>query len=66
VDTLVVDLTDVSANATRMDIFRAFLATLGSHEGSSFREGNPRGKGKFTLDGNHFQELGKEFSTQNP
>jgi hypothetical protein len=49
-----------------MDIFRAFLATLGSHEGSSFREGNPRGKGKFTLDGNHFQELGKEFSTQNP
>ena len=68
VDTLVFDLTGISASATRMDVFRAFLQYAEAMKDRHFARVilSARGTGKFTLDGNYFQELGKEFSTQNP
>jgi len=68
VDTLVFDLTSISGSATRMDVFRAFLQYAEAMKDRHFTKVilSARGVHKFTLDGNYFQELGKEFSTQNP
>ena len=68
VGTLVFDLTGISGAATRMDVFRAFLQYAEAMKGRHFTKVilSARGAGKFTLDGDYFQELGKEFSGQNP
>jgi len=67
-DTLVFDLTGISGNATRMDVFRAFLQYAEAMKDRRFRKVilSAHGTGKFILDGDYFQELGKEFSGQNP
>jgi hypothetical protein len=67
-DTLVFDLTGLSGNATRMDVFRALLQYAEVMKDRHFAGVvlSARGTSKFTLDGNYFQELGREFSTQNP
>lgn len=68
VDTLVFDLTGISGTATRMDVFRAFLQYAEARKDRHFTKVilSARGTGKFTLDGDYFQQLGKEFSGQNP
>jgi hypothetical protein len=67
-DTLIFDLTSVSANATRMDVFRAFLQYAEAMKDYHFAKVilSARGTNKFSLEGGYFQDLGKEFSTQNP
>jgi len=67
-DTLVFDLTSISGSATRMDVFRAFLQYAEAMKDRHFTKVilSARGTGKFTLDGDYFQELGKEFGGQNP
>jgi len=67
-DTLVFDLTSVSADATRMDVFRALLQYAEAMQDRHFAKVilAARGTSKFSLDGSYFQELGKEFRTQNP
>jgi hypothetical protein len=67
-NTLVFDLTDVSGSATRMDVFRALLQYAEAMKDRNFTEVvlATRGKSKFTLDGAYFQELGREYNTENP
>jgi len=66
--TLVFDLTGFSGGASRMDVFRVFLQYAEAMKDRRFTKVilAARGKNKFTLDGDYFQTLGKEFSTQNP
>jgi hypothetical protein len=66
--TLVFDVTSVSGDATRLDVFRAFLEYAEAMKDRHFTKVvlAARGTSKFTLDGNYFQELGMEYSTQNP
>lgn len=66
--TLVFGLTGVTANATRMDVFRAFLQYAEAMKDRDFTRVilAARGTSKFTLDGSYFRELGKEYSRQNP
>lgn len=68
VDTLVFDLTGISGSATRMDVFRAFLQFAEAMKDRHFTKVilSARGADKFTLGGDYFQQLGKEFSGQNP
>lgn len=65
---LVFDLTDVSAKAARIDVFRVFLQYAEAMKNRRFATVvlAARGKEKFTLDGSYFQELGNEYATQNP
>ena len=67
-DTLVFDLTGVSADATRLDVFSSLLQYAEAMKDRHFGKVvlSARGISKFTLDGTYFQELGKEFSVQNP
>ncbi len=67
-NTLIFDLTAISENATRADVFRAFLQYSEALKNRHFAKVvlSTRGRSKFTLDGNYFQELGNEFSAQNP
>jgi hypothetical protein len=66
--TLVFDLTGVSGEATRMDVFRIFLQYAEAMKDRHFTRVilAARGRGKFTLDGSYFQSLGKEYGTENP
>ena len=66
--TLVFDVTGITGDATRLDIFRAFLEFAEAMKDRHFTKVvlAARGTSKFTLDGNYFQELGREYSTQNP
>jgi len=67
-ETLVFDITGVSSDATRMDIFRVFLQYAQILKDRHFTKVilASRGTSKFTIDGNYFQELGKEYESQNP
>jgi len=67
-NTLVFDVTGVSTTATRMDVFRSFLEYAEAMKDRRFTKVilAARGTGKFKIDGDYFQELGKEYSTQNP
>lgn len=67
-NTLVFDLAAVSPNVTRMDVFRAFLQYAEAMKDRHFTKVilAANGTSKFTLDGNYFQTLGKEYGTQNP
>src|ERR1700722_5803426 len=66
--TIVFDVTGISANATRMDVFRALLQYAEAMKDRHLTKLilAARRTGKFTLDGSYFQDLGKEFRTQNP
>ena len=67
-ETLVFDVTGVSAGATRLDVFRAFLQYAEAMKDRHFTRVvlAARGTSKFTLEGDYFRELGREYSTQNP
>ena len=67
-DTLVFDLTTISSNATRADVFRVFLQYSEVLKNRHFVKVvlSTRGRSKFTLDGNYFQELGKRIQHAKP
>lgn len=67
-NTLVFDLTDISGNNSRTDVFRVLLQYAHKIQTERFRivELSYKGKTKFLLDGNYFQKIGKEYDLQNP
>ncbi|MBZ5719200.1 MAG: hypothetical protein LAO03_02360 [Acidobacteriia bacterium] len=67
-NTLVFDVSEVSGTATRMDVFRCFLEyaeAMKDHHVTRVILA-ARGNGKFKVDGDYFQQLGQEYSNQNP
>lgn len=64
---MVFDVTGLSGGATRLDVFRAFLQYAEAMKDHHFTKVvlASRGTSKFTIDGNYFQALGREYSTQN-
>jgi hypothetical protein len=67
-NTIVFDVTDLSGDATRMDVFRLFLQYAQAMKESRVKRVilAADGKNKFVLDGDYFNELGREFDSQNP
>ena len=67
-DALIFDLTDVSGSAKEIDVFRIFLQYAQAMKGRHFARVilAHRGTKKFILDGDYFQQLGKEYEGQNP
>jgi len=68
VHTLVFDVDDVTGEASRMDVLRTFLEYAEAMKDRRFKTVilACRGNRKFQMDGAYFQQLGIEFSTQNP
>ena len=66
--TLVFDVDSVSGEATRLDVLRSFLQYAEAMKGHRVQKVilACRGVPKFKMDGSYFQQLGMEFSTQNP
>ena len=66
--TLVFEVDSVSGKATRMDVLRSFLQYAEAMKGHRVQKVilACRGVPKFQMDGSYFQQLGMEFSTQNP
>jgi hypothetical protein len=67
-NTLVFDVSEVSATATRADVFRCLLEYAEAMKDHHFTKVilAARGKSKFNVDGDYFQQLGQEYSKQNP
>jgi len=67
-NTLVFDLSGVSGTATRADVFRCLLEYAEAMKGHHFTRVilSARGKSKFRIEGDYFQQLGQEYSKQNP
>ncbi len=65
---LVYNLKSVSSDKSPADVFRAFLQFAEEVSDKNFKEVILafRGKPKFKMDGDYFQEIGKEYSWQNP
>ena len=65
---LVFDLTNVPGDKSRLDVFRVFLqfAEKMQHKRFETVELAFRGRTKFTIDGDYFQTLGREYDYQNP
>ncbi len=67
-NTLVFDIKDLSGSAKEIDVLRTFLEYAQAMKGGHFAKVilACRGKKKFTLDGNYFQQLGQGYEHQNP
>lgn len=67
VNTLVFDLKDISSDKAAVDIFRIFLQTASTLKDEDFEIINLsyKGKTKFTLKGDYYKTLGKEYGEQN-
>lgn len=65
---LVYDLTSVAPTNSMADVFRVFLQFASAEKDKQFGsiELGFRGRPKFLIRGDYFQQLGKEFGTQNP
>ena len=65
---LVLNVKKVSKDNSPADVFRVLLQYASEIQEMRFERINldSKGKTKFTLRGNYFQELGKEYSFQNP
>lgn len=66
--TVVFDLTEISPNASNVDIFRVFLEYAEAQKTHHFGWVvlAAYGREKFMVPGDYFQQLGTEYSTQNP
>lgn len=66
--TIVFDVTDVSGQASKMDVFRTFLQYAQAMKDSRVKSVilAAKGKKKFILDGDYFNQLGEEYDLQNP
>jgi hypothetical protein len=67
-DEIVFDLRTVGTDKAPVDVFRVFLQFAKSLEDRSFERVilAHRGVAKVQVDGAYFQQLGREYSTQNP
>jgi hypothetical protein len=67
-DTVVFNLDDISGDSSAADIFRSFLQYAREQKEHHFRQVflSAYGQKKFVIPGDYFQQLGKEFDTQNP
>ena len=67
-DTLVFNLTSVSGHKATIDVFRVLLQVADALKSRRFGKVilAHRGTPKFQLEGGYFQELGEEYSFQNP
>ena len=65
---LVFDVRNVSANNSEADVFRVLLQYAEKMQSTTFDEVELvcQGQPKFTIRGDYFQKLGKEYSWQNP
>lgn len=66
--TVIFDLTDVGGNASAMDIFRVLLQYAQEQKGNQYKRIilAAYGRRKFVIPGDYFQQLGREYATQNP
>jgi hypothetical protein len=66
--TLVFNLTEVTGEASRLDVFRVFLQYADAMKDRQFDKVilAARGTEKFQIDGSYFRQLGQEYDTQNP
>lgn len=66
--TLVFDLTDTAASASRLDVFQSFLQYAQAMKAQRFAKLilAYRGVKKFTLEGGYFQQLGQEHAQESP
>lgn len=66
--TLVIDIKSVSFKKSNADVFRVLLQFAAAVEESDFEyvELQSQGITKYILDGEYFQNLGKEYGVQNP
>ncbi len=67
-NTVVFDISDVSPNASRIDVFRCFIQYAEAMKTQRFKRVvlAARGKKKFWMEGEYFQQLGQEYQAQNP
>jgi hypothetical protein len=67
-DSLVFDVTDISGNASQMDVFRVFLQYANAQKDRQYRKVvlASYGDKKFVLPGDYFHQLGQEYDAQNP
>lgn len=65
---LVYDLVEVAATSSKADVFRVLLQYAEKMRSKDFSEVRlaHNGKVKFTLRGTYFQELGRDYATENP
>lgn len=65
---LAIDVKNVSGDKSAADVFRVLLQYASKIKEKSFDSVLLQSKGitKFTLDGDYFQKLGKEYGDQNP
>jgi len=65
---LVVDVSDLAAGKSRLDVFRVLLMLASEQKDSDHDtvELACRGEPRFTLQGEGFRALGREYGTQNP
>lgn len=66
--TLVIDVDHISAQQSPADVFRVFLQYASALSSKKFErvELSSKGKTKFILKGDYFQQLGEEYGKQNP
>jgi len=67
-DSLVFDVSDMSGEASQMDVFRVFLQYANAQKGRQYRQVvlASYGSKKFVLQGDYFRQLGQEYNAQNP
>jgi len=65
---MVFDLQSISGSNSKLDVFRVFLQFAEKMQSKNFDEVDLafRGQIKFYIDGKYFQQLGQEYSYQNP
>lgn len=66
--TLVIDLRRLNGDVASIDVMRVLLQSAEAHKDAKFDQVilAYRGSGKFYLEGEYYQSLGKEYGTQNP
>jgi hypothetical protein len=66
--TVVFDLTGVSGDASAMDVFRVLLQYAQEQKSNQYKRVilAAYGQRKFVMPGDYFQQLGREYATQNP
>lgn len=65
---LVYDIRKIAPEASRLDVFRAFLQSASALQEKDFNTVflSSQGNHKFFIEGVYFKELGKEYELQNP
>lgn len=66
--TVVIDLTDVAGDSSQMDVFRVLLEYANQQKDNQYQRIilAAYGEKKLVVPGDYFQQLGREYDTQNP